>query len=231
MDPLFVLVHSPLVGPFTWALVADDLRQRGHRVLVPELANPTDAPFWLRHADSVARALVDQPAAEPVVLVGHSGTGPLLPGIARAGAGPVAAYIFVDAGLPAGGESRMGTGGFADYLHDLYAGGERFPNWREEDLRDVVPDSAARARLVAELRPQPLAFWEERLPVIDNWPDAPGAYLEFTSAYDAAAEQARRLGWPYHQLQGDHFHMLVDPTAVTDVLLGLAQRVQVVSNS
>ncbi len=231
MSPLFVLVHSPLVGPFTWALVADELRQRGHRVLVPELANPTEAPFWPRHADSVARALEALPAAEPVLLVGHSGAGPLLPGIARAAALPVGSYVFVDAGLPASGESRMGTGGFADYLRDLYGRGERFPNWREEDLRDIVPDPVLRARLITELRPQPLAFWEERLPMLEDWPDAPGAYLQFTSTYDAPAEQARRLGWPYRHLQGDHFHMLVDPTAVADMLLELPRQMRVVPNS
>ena len=49
MDSLFVLVHSPLVGLTTWALVADELRGRGHRGVVPELANPTEAPFWPRH--------------------------------------------------------------------------------------------------------------------------------------------------------------------------------------
>ncbi len=231
MGPLFVLVHSPLVGPFTWALMADELRQRGHHVLVPELANPTEGPFWPRHADSVAHALADLPAAEPVMLVGHSGAGPLLPSIARATARPVAAYIFVDAGLPAGGESRMGTGEFADYLRDLYGRSERFPNWSEEELRDLVPDASLRARVITELRPQPLAFWEERLPGIDSWPDAPGAYLQFTTTYDASAEQARHLGWPYRHVQGAHFHMLVDPTAVVDVLLDLVGSLRVVPNS
>ncbi len=29
MDDYFVLIHSPLVGPLTWSLVAEDLRRRG----------------------------------------------------------------------------------------------------------------------------------------------------------------------------------------------------------
>jgi hypothetical protein len=32
-----VLVHSPLVGPATWAAAAGALRERGHEVLVPDL--------------------------------------------------------------------------------------------------------------------------------------------------------------------------------------------------
>ena len=230
MDPRFVLVHSPLVGPSTWALVSDELRRRGHDTSVPELASPTHAPFWPQHVDSVVGVLADLPTAERVVLVGHSGAGPLLPAIGRAAGGPVAAYIFADAGLPTGGESRMNIGGFADYLRDLYSRGERFPNWSEPDLRDIVPDPALRARLIAELRPQPLAFWEEPLPVIENWPDAPGAYLHFTPTYDGDAQQACRLGWPYRHLAGDHFHMLVDPTAVTDALLDLARDIRVIPN-
>ncbi len=230
MDPRFVLVHSPLVGPITWALVSNELRRHGHGSLVPELASPTETPFWPQHVDSVVGVLADLPAADPVVLVGHSGAGPLLPAIGRAAGRPVAAYIFVDAGLPTGGASRMSTGGFADYLRDLYARDERFPNWRDPDLRDTVPDLALRARLIAELRPQPLAFWEERLSVVGNWPDAPGAYLQFTPAYDADAQQALRLGWPYRHIAGNHFHMLVDPTAVTDALLDLARDIRVIPN-
>lgn len=227
MGPLFVLVHSPLVGPFTWSFVGDDLRGRGYHVLLPELANPAKPPFWTHHTDSVARTLAAVPEAGPLVFVGHSGAGLLLPGIARATARPAAAYIFVDAGLPADGESRMGMGSFASYLRDLYASNERFPNWSEEDLRDILPHPEVRTRLIADLRPQPLAFWEERLPVIDSYPDAPSAYLQFTSSYDDTAKQARRLGWPYHYLQGGHFHMLVDPTAVADALLELTQEMRV----
>ena len=48
MDPLLILIHSPLVGPFTWSLVAKRLRQRGIETLVPVLIDveETDAPYW-----------------------------------------------------------------------------------------------------------------------------------------------------------------------------------------
>ena len=81
----------------------------------------------------------------------------------------------------------------------------------------MVPDPASRRALLAELRPQPWAFWEEPLPVFAGWPDAPCAYLRFAPnpAYDAAAAEARRRGWSCLELAGGHFHMLVDPDAVT----------------
>lgn len=38
MSERFVLVHSPLVGPVTWSWVAEELRSRGQKVVVPVLA-------------------------------------------------------------------------------------------------------------------------------------------------------------------------------------------------
>ncbi|HZC13754.1 MAG TPA: hypothetical protein VE270_07020, partial [Thermoleophilaceae bacterium] len=73
----FVLVHSPLVGPFTWSLVADDLRTRGVSVALPTLPEARRAPYWPLHAEAVAAQVPD--AGDPVVLVGHSGACPLLP--------------------------------------------------------------------------------------------------------------------------------------------------------
>src|ERR1700751_3091577 len=109
MDSLVVLVHSPLVGPFTWSMVAEQLRQRKVDVLVPKLTDRdyTNLPYWEQHTEAVKRALADVPQERRVVLVGHSGAGPLLPAIHRAIARPVAAYIFVDASRPHPGQSRF----------------------------------------------------------------------------------------------------------------------------
>jgi hypothetical protein len=81
------------------------------------------------------------------------------------------------------------------------------------------------------LRPQPRALWEEPLPVIADWSRTPGAFLQFTSTYDVPARQARGLGWPYRNLDGGHFHMLVDPAAVATAVLELAQRMCVIESS
>lgn len=221
----FVLVPSPLVGPLTWSLVAEELGRRGVHALIPMLHQDEDAPepFWMQHARSASDALRGAPADRAVILVGHSGAGQLLPAIRHEADRPVAAYIFVDAGLPEDGESRLGSGPFADQLRDMYARGERFPNWMDEHLRVVVPNQALRLGLLTQLRPQPWAFWEEPIPVFAGWPDAPCAYLRFapSPAYDAAGTEARSRGWPYAELSGEHFHMLVDPTAVTEALLDL----------
>ena len=224
MSKTFVLVHSPLVGPDTWAPVAAVLRRMGHAALVPELPAAVEPgrPFWAQHAEAVARQVeagVPEAADEALVLVGHSGAGALLPAIRQALGRPVSGYVFVDAGLPAGGQSRLESfGEGAEEFHAHLAAGGRFPDWTDEQLKPIVPDDAARARLVAGLRPQPLAFWEERLPVVAGWPEAACSYLLFSAVYEAAASQARALGWPVLEMPGGHFHMLVAPEAVGETV-------------
>lgn len=105
---MFVLIHSPLVGPYTWTPVADRLQQRGVDVVVPKLHERFEegALYWAQYADAAARMLTpDDPA--PVVLVAHSGAGALLPAIRELMERPVAAYLFVDAGIPENGKSWL----------------------------------------------------------------------------------------------------------------------------
>ena len=81
----FVLVHSPLVGPETWSLVAESLRSMGQAALVPALPLVTapGRPYWALHAQAVAEQAAHL-ASQDLVLVGHSGAGALLPAMARA---------------------------------------------------------------------------------------------------------------------------------------------------
>ncbi len=37
MNEIFVFIHSPFVGPFTWMPVAEKLSQMGHRTIIPSL--------------------------------------------------------------------------------------------------------------------------------------------------------------------------------------------------
>jgi hypothetical protein len=222
---VFALIHSPIVGPSTWSLLAEELRRRGGEVAVPDLdgVEGGDEPYWRQHARAAARALRAVPAGRPPILVAHSGAGQLLPAIRQELGRPVAAYLFMDAGVPEAGQPRHGAGEFADYLRELYARGGRYPDWSDEALRELVPGSATHPRQLIAPRPQPFAYWEEVVPVFAGWPDAPCGYLQFSGPYDRAGARARREGWPYRRLDAGHFHMLVDPAAVADALTELVQ--------
>lgn len=224
-NSLFVLIHSPLVGPLTWSLVGDEMRQRGLAVLVPKLEDLPDSnePFWKQHAESVSRALAHIPIETSLILVAHSGAGPLLPAIRQSIVNPVKAYLFVDAGIPRAGASRfdlmkMEDPEWANDLQEELENGGRFPTWSFNDLQEVIPDETLRRRMVNELRPRGVKFFSEPIPVFDSWPDTSCAYIQFSAPYETPAAQARQAGWQVDQLEAGHFHMLVDAKAVTDLI-------------
>src|SRR6185436_1876616 len=97
-----------------------------------------------------------------LILTGHSGAGMLLPAIRQLTMRPVTAYLFVDAGIPEDGKSRL------DLFEDSLAAAQfrqaavrgLLPIWSDEDLREAIPDPKWRQRFVGELRPLPLAVYE-----------------------------------------------------------------------
>jgi pimeloyl-ACP methyl ester carboxylesterase len=186
-------------------------------------AGKSGEPFWRQHASSAGPALAPVAPERSLVLVGHSGAGQLLPAIAEANPHPVQAYLFVDSALPGAGRLGPPEGDFARGLRGLFEEGRSWPEWTDDDLRDVVPGEESRRSLLAELQPRPAAFWEEEIPVPEHWPDAPCGYLLFTPAYAAEADRARERGWPVRALPGGHFHQLVDPDAVAETLAELAE--------
>jgi hypothetical protein len=90
-----------------------------------------------------------------------------------------------------------------------------------EDLLGAISDPDIRKGFVQELRPLPLAVYEEPIPVFAGWPDAPCGYIQFTSTYNQPAEQARQAGWAYRNLDGGHFLMLNNATTVTSTLIDM----------
>ncbi|MFT3891934.1 MAG: hypothetical protein QM730_09900 [Anaerolineales bacterium] len=224
--PTYVLIHSPLVGGLTWTLVADQMHRQGLDVLVPTLTDAPDSvkPYWKQHADSISNSLTNVSKDTPVILVAHSGAGPLLPAIRRALPNPIQAYVFADAGIPRDGATRLDLmrtedSLWADQFQAELERGERFPTWSGDGLREIVPDDDLREQLVAELHPRGLNFFTEPIPVFDGFPDAPCIYIQFSAPYEIPAAHAREAGWATYKLDAGHFHMLVDPEAVTVLIV------------
>jgi len=224
----FVLIHSPLVGPLTWSAVLAELQRRGLPVVAPELRDNGSGPYWPQHAHAVVAAIERLPPGHPPILVAHSGAGPLLPAIRRACARPMAAYVFVDAGLPRDGLSRLdemesSASELAALLREHLAAGGRFPEWSDDDLREIVPDDRLRQGLIAELRPRGLDFFTETLPGFQGQPDAPCGYIQLSVAYQGPAAEAQRQGWAYRGIDAGHFHMLVAPSVVAAALIEIVE--------
>jgi hypothetical protein len=216
-----LLVHSPLVGCASWDLVAADLAGWGYEVGVPDLTGTVAAgpPYCSRQAEVIARAASGQPA----ILIGHSGAGPLL---AAAGAliGQVRGYVFVDAGLPIPGQSWMETvpPELAAQVRDMADAQGWLPPWPrwwgDEAMTELIPDQAARRRFAAGCPRLPLAMFEEVHPPTPAWPDAPGAYLLLSEAYQDQAAKARELGWPVAEQMTHHLALLTEPGRIAGSL-------------
>jgi hypothetical protein len=126
----------------------------------------------------VATAARELPEHAPLVLVGHSAAGLVLPaaGVAIRAAGPeraVRAYVFVDATLPRGSASlgelippEVGIG--LEELRALAGGSGLLPpwgtDWPEDLWRQLIPDAALRARWAAGTCTCSLRRWPLRAP-------------------------------------------------------------------
>ncbi len=243
-----VLVPSPFTGAVAWGRLREVLATAGRRAVTVETA--TDGPDDTDDTDdtddaedrppyaarAIARAALQIRAdggPEPIVLVGHSGAGPLLPQLGaavQAARRQVAAYVFCDAMLPrAGGATRLQlleaeNPAAAAELHTALHDGARFPAWTDADLREDVPDPEARATLLGALHPRGHDFFTEPLPHPADWPDAPCGFLRTSPAYDWGARTARHRGWPVIERGGGHFAALTDPEGLAPDLLALLDR-------
>ena len=218
MQARLLLVHSPLVGCGTWAPVARDLAGDGYAVIVPDLAGAVAAgpPHHLRQA----RVIASCAAGQPVILIGHSRAGPLLPTAGAMLGEAVQGYVFVDARLPAPGRSWMETltPGLAARLREMAGPQGLLPPWPrlwgEEEVAAVLPDPVVRQHFADGCRRLPLAMLDEVHPLAPGWPDAPTGYLQLSEAYEGEAARARELGWPVRQMLSHHLALLTDPGRV-----------------
>jgi hypothetical protein len=226
---VFVLVHSPSVGPATWHPVAQRLRAAGHRALVPSLLAVGDGepPYWPRVVTAVSASLAGLEDDQPIVLAAHSNAGVFVPALVAGLTRPVACCIFADATVPdASGRTPVAEEEFLPFLRGLAGPDGRLPRWtdwwEDEDLTSLFPDQHTRQVVTAEQPRLPLRYYQESVPVPAGWDDRPCAYLMFSSAYEDQAARARERGWPVRTDHGEHLHQVVSPDSVSRALADLA---------
>ena len=223
--PAIVLLHSPFLGPSTLRPLADELAARGRSTVLLDLRMTVAAPpVHARLIGGFADALGDAGLAGPLVLAGHSGAGPLLPGFADVLDETVAALLFVDAGLPTPGRSWRDTvaPGLYRQLRDQSRDGllPRWHEWFDPALLDeLVPDDTMRAAITDEAQEVPLAFLKEERPSVE-W-TGPAAYLSLSEAYPHDVAAAREHGWPVRELHSNHLAPVTAPALVAAAMLDL----------
>lgn len=223
-----VLLHSPLLGPLTWQPVAEALRLSGLSVETPAWPrlSTVEGDYYHDLSKGLAACLWDRD--EPLILVAHSQAGSLI-GALDNWLATVVGVIFVDAILqhpdrswfdtaPAtlGAQLRMGA-----TLGEL-------PTWDKwwppGALERLVPDTAMRDALLADLEPIPSAYFEHAAP--SDVFMGPAAYLQLSGAYSDEADQGVRYGWPVVRLPLHHLAMLTHAEAVAGAIESLAERLE-----
>ena len=109
----FVLVHGAWHGGWCWVRVAEQLRAAGHTVFTPTLTGLADRSHLMSPTISLMThikdvvGLMEWEELTDVVLVGHSYGGVVITGAADRTVGRVKSLIYLDALVPAHGQSAM----------------------------------------------------------------------------------------------------------------------------
>jgi pimeloyl-ACP methyl ester carboxylesterase len=230
----FGLVHGAGHGAWCWERLAPILEARGHRVFTMDLPCEDQTAGNERYAEVVDRAI---PAANDLVLVGHSLAGLTVPLVAARR--PVARLVFLCAQVPEFGRSLFdqvqanpelyhpvsrthpgrltaddGTVTFRDEAaaHDVF-------------FQDCTPADVSWA--FARLRPQAAAPRREVCP-LSSWPPGDRAYILCREDHAISPAWSRRvarerLGVEPIELGGSHSPFISQPAALADVLDRLAR--------
>jgi pimeloyl-ACP methyl ester carboxylesterase len=224
-----VLIHSPLVGPFTWQPVATVLRNRGYKVVVPALSLAKGPPFFANLAAQATSELRAEPA-ESALYVAHSGAGAIIPAAIEAGHAD-AAVLFVDAVLPQPGMSWLENAPALLREHLIKQCREGLlPRWCDwfprETLISLLPDQILRERFIDELSLLPVGYFEEREPRSSRWPVARCGYLQLSAAYEAETQSARSRGWIVRSKDSNHLAMITDPNSVAAAIISMLNEIR-----
>jgi hypothetical protein len=218
-----VLVHSPFLGPASLRPLADELASMGHPAVLLDLrpsvvAPPVHQVLLGAFADAMSEELLEG----PVVLIGHSGAGPLLPAFADSLEEAVTGLVYVDAGLPTPGRSWRDTVPPSLYaeLRALSREGQ-LPRWHRwfdpNPLETLITDPELRAEIADEAPEVPIAFLKEERPEV-AW-EGPAGYVQLSDAYETDARNAEELGWPVRRLDTHHLAPATAPAPVAQAVL------------
>jgi nitrite reductase/ring-hydroxylating ferredoxin subunit len=217
--PTFLLVHSPLVGPTTMSLLADELTARGFNVFCPDLRG---ASTWTEFAERAAAPVSVMPGGgDADFVVAHSGAGAALPAIGMAVR--ATRLLFVDSVLP----PVTGLWKHAEPVRsrlETMAGADRvLPPWNTwwnpNVVRRLVPDAGLRAAIEAECGPVPMAIYDSDALQPAGWSSPKSSvYIQLSSAYVDESGEARQRGWNVIESNGQHLDTAARPALVADLI-------------
>jgi pimeloyl-ACP methyl ester carboxylesterase len=192
----FVLLHAAGDGAWTWHLVADELRRRGHDVVAVDLPADDESAGLREYADAVVRDVGNR---RNLVVVGHSFGAFTAPLVCKRV--PVELLVLLAPMIPKPGEPPMDWWTDSGQTKAQRDAGTDGLSDEETYYHDVPPELAAEAMRRERNHPSDRAY-REPWP-LDAWPDVPTRVLIGTN------DRLLPAAW-MRDLASDRLHLAAD---------------------
>jgi pimeloyl-ACP methyl ester carboxylesterase len=172
-------------------------------------------------------ALLEAEELRGVTLVGHSYAGMVITAVAAQAAGRIAQLVYLDAFVPAAGQSLLDlvpAERAAGYRAAAASEGEGWRIAPPPPERFGVTSQRDREWVLRRMVPQPLRTFEQPVPAVGG-ERARRTYVSCsrpaTGAFDQFAERLREdRKWTFHELATGHDAMVTAPGDVAKILMG-----------
>lgn len=229
---VYVLVHGAWGGSWCWKGIRRALQSRGHEVFTPTLSGVGERSHLLsKHIDLHTHIadvvnLIRWEELSDVVLCGHSYGGCVVTGAADHIADRIRALVYVDAFVPANGQSLHDTLPAEQRDAQVQGALENGEGWKVPPIPAEVFNVNARDRawVNGQRTPQSLATFQQPLQLteaIERIEDV--TYILATgwehSPFPQFYEKAKAKGWKTVTMACGHDVMLDKPDELLEVLL------------
>jgi pimeloyl-ACP methyl ester carboxylesterase len=236
----FVLCHGGGMGGWVWRFLKPSLIEAGHAVYTPTYTGFGERSHLISraitsatHAQDVASVMEYEDITD-AILVGHSYSGTVLPGVKQLAGDRVKRLVFIDALVAHEGEAPGVAIGFmpaeqAAGLAALLAAGEgpvgTDVHKQQREQAKTEPHRMTREReawLLGHLSDMPLSCMVNPVPAGAESLGKDVDYLSVThTIMQPMHARARALGWRMTEFEGDHAIIVGDPEPIARFLLGL----------
>ena len=225
----YVLVHGMWHGGWCWRYLTPLLAAEGHCVVTPTLTGLGERAHLLHpdinlatHVTDVA-AVMEMEDLSDVILVGHSYSGMVITGAAERCADRIRRLVYLDALVPAHGQSGfdLNSDAFREALEtDARENGEGFKLTVRTPEALGITDPVDAEWVASRLVPHPIGTFRDPVDAKGRVLAIPSTFIFCTQyAFGDTAQICREKGWPVLEIDSGHDVMVIRAKELATLLL------------